>query len=753
MNFGAWRALAGLLMVGTVAVSPGQVGTETAQWRSVPVGPLGFITGMVIHPRVPAYKYVRTDVGGAYRWVAGTQSWQPITDRLIRDDPNFTIGIESLAVDPANPTRVFVAAGDIYRSDNAGQTWRALGLRKPDGNRVAMGPNEDWRQSGERLAIDPSQSGATIYFGSRRDGLWRSKDAGVTWAKVTGLPSDGNPGAGITFVVVDSRNLLQSQPSQIIYAGVAGTGVVQSTNGGASWRVMPGDPGTAKIPLRGALDSTGRLYVTSNQGPSWTGASGAITRYTGGVGQDVTPAGFSAYGWCGISVDPTDDRRIVAGVWNFANRHGEVIFTTTNGAASWAPSPAVFNQPSWYVSWGPQNWTSSVLIDPENPSRTWKSDGFVVFATDNNRAATQSFSPRSDGIEELVAQHVRKIPGLRSPLVYGVADKVGFTLTDLTRYPTSKWTPGVFGNGTSLDYCATLPLNVARVAVGNEGQSLAGTSADGGRNWTLFPAWPSGTLAYGGVASSATDPQRYIIATGGNPGRIYTTVNRGASWQLSANAPAAHYFSSVFCYQVPLASDRVKGAQAYLFSLDRQFWRTTDGGQIWTKVSDGVLPWEWQVVIKAAPGRADDVWCGFGSQPGSLWRSRNAGTTWAQIARVDRVAGYGFGKAAPGRIGPTVFLSGSVDRRGQGVYRSDDLMESTGDGRSATWALIDSSTSPVPPSAWSAVEGDPDTYGKVYIGTGGRGLFVGERPAAQSLGVPDPTRKRELELDPAKRNP
>ncbi len=38
------------------------------EWGTIPLGGGGFVTGLIIHPLDPQIKYIRTDVGGAYRW-------------------------------------------------------------------------------------------------------------------------------------------------------------------------------------------------------------------------------------------------------------------------------------------------------------------------------------------------------------------------------------------------------------------------------------------------------------------------------------------------------------------------------------------------------------------------------------------------------------------------------------------------------------------------------------------------------------
>src|SRR5688572_21032922 len=87
-------------------------------WRSIEMVGGGFISGIVTHPRAPGVMYTRTDVGGAYRWQATRERWVAITDWIGQSDWRYT-GVESLAIDPSDPERVYLALG-IYNQSRLG---------------------------------------------------------------------------------------------------------------------------------------------------------------------------------------------------------------------------------------------------------------------------------------------------------------------------------------------------------------------------------------------------------------------------------------------------------------------------------------------------------------------------------------------------------------------------------------------------------------------------------------------------------
>ena len=156
---------------------------EPYSWHNVVIGGGGFVTGIIFHPRQKGLMYARTDVGGAYRWDDPAQRWIPLTDSFGMADVDLT-GCESISVDPNDPQRVYLAAGiysrghaAILRSDDQGNTFQRTDVP------FKMGGNESGRFNGERLAVDPND-GDILFFGSRRDGLWKSIDRGATWQRV-----------------------------------------------------------------------------------------------------------------------------------------------------------------------------------------------------------------------------------------------------------------------------------------------------------------------------------------------------------------------------------------------------------------------------------------------------------------------------------------------------------------------------------------------------------------------------------------
>src|SRR6266568_5054982 len=163
--------------------------SQAYTWKNVVTGGGGgFVDDIIFNQKQKDLIYARTDIGGAYRWNSATGTWMQLLDWVSPDRWSDT-GVESLATDPVNPNRLYIAGGTytnqwsptngvILRSMDYGRTFQETPMP------FKMGGNMPGRGMSERLAIDPNDD-AILYFGARSgNGLWRSTAYGVTWSKV-----------------------------------------------------------------------------------------------------------------------------------------------------------------------------------------------------------------------------------------------------------------------------------------------------------------------------------------------------------------------------------------------------------------------------------------------------------------------------------------------------------------------------------------------------------------------------------------
>src|SRR5205807_3893879 len=122
-----------------------------------------------------------------------------------------------LAIDPQTPTTLYAASGSyvgspfigrVFSSAHGGDSCRAV-TDLAASQHALIGP----------LAIDP-QTPATLYVGTRADGVFRSTDGGESWSAV----SAGLPNLPVTALAIDP------QTPTILYAGTERGGVYKSTD-------------------------------------------------------------------------------------------------------------------------------------------------------------------------------------------------------------------------------------------------------------------------------------------------------------------------------------------------------------------------------------------------------------------------------------------------------------------------------------------------------------------------------------------
>lgn len=312
--------------------------TYPYQFNHVAVTGGGYITGIVAHPTEANLMYVRTDIGGAYRWSQSENKWIPLTDFISAADSNL-LGTESIGLDPTDANRLYLAQGRYLTSNNTaffvsadkGETFDAFPAP------FVMGSNELGRNNGERLAVNPFNP-QEIYFGTRTEGLWRSIDRAQTWTNVTSLPDAFANGMGIYFVLFDpTRN------GTVYIGGSTPGGIYYTTDDGQTWKAVPGQPttwenstlvegetpySTGPQPMKAVLTSDGAtLYVTYGDYPGPYGVQyGYVYKYdtrkshwtniTPGVGNNSYPPPYTPQAWppggfCGISVDLHDPNTLV----------------------------------------------------------------------------------------------------------------------------------------------------------------------------------------------------------------------------------------------------------------------------------------------------------------------------------------------------------------------------------------------------------------------------------------------------------
>ncbi|MFI5625497.1 carbohydrate-binding protein [Nocardioides sp. NPDC051685] len=685
------------------SAAPQTAGSGSYRWRNAEVVGGGYVTGLVFNPREKGLLYARTDMGGAYRWDAATERWIPLTDWVGEKDWNL-LGIDSVATDPVAPKRLYLMAGTytndwagngaILRSTDRGRTFKRTDLP------FKVGGNEDGRGAGERLVVDPANHG-TLLLGSRKNGLWRSTDYGVTWRQVSSFPvKDGaSSGGGVSFVTYGPAG------SKTIYVGVgdSSTSLYRSTDGGRTWQAVSGQP-TGQLPQHGVVSGDGSLYLTYTNalGPNGVTA-GSVWRYapTRGSWKDVSPSKGS-YGFSGLAVDPRKPSTVMVTTLDRWWPEDE-IYRTTDGGRTWKAlaDKSVRNASAApYVGTGIGHWMTALAIDPFDSGHVLYGTGNGIWrsedanATDSGR--TSHWSAGARGLEETALLDAIAPPG-GATLITSMGDQGGFRYADsLTKVPAGRLKNPLMANSTDIDFAQSKPSMMVRV--GRGGDQDGAYSTDGGRSWNGFRAEPVGSADSGHVALAADGSAIVWTEAGQAP---YRSTDKGTSWSRVGGLGA----------DAVVVADRSSAKTFYSLS-GGTLYASTDGGATFTARA-GNLP---SGRLTAVPGIAGDLWIADGGK--GLLHSTDGGRSFTTLTTVQSASALGFGKAKPGASYQALYLIGTV-KDVAGVFRSTD--------KGATWTRVNDKA-----HQWGAIgsqgviTGDPDTYGRVYIGTNGRGLQYGD---------------------------
>lgn len=260
----------------------------------------GRISDIDIHPNDSNIWYVAVGSGGVWKTTNAGTTWTPIFD----EQAVYSIG--SVTLDPNNPSRIWVGTGEdtggrhtsygdgIYLSEDAGATWKNMGLKNSERlSTVIIHPQDS-------NTVWVAAQGPLWSKGGQR-GLYKTTDGGETWYKTLG----DDEWTGVTDVIIDPRNpeLLYAATWQrhrnvaAYMGGGPNTAIYKSEDGGESWQKLSsglpkenmGKIGLALSPqkpdeLYAAIElerRTGGIYKSFDQGASWSKQSDAVAGGTG----------------------------------------------------------------------------------------------------------------------------------------------------------------------------------------------------------------------------------------------------------------------------------------------------------------------------------------------------------------------------------------------------------------------------------------------------------------------------------------
>lgn len=457
------------------------------RYQNIPIPGGGYVSGFTFHDSDPDCMYIRTDIGGTYRYNRSTERFESLIDHVTMSDLSETFPI-AVAVDSHRPERLLIACGiernrfgTLCISDDRGKSFTYKNIPT-----MVFG-NWPGHGTGPRLLIDKNNSD-TLYFATQRGGLLKSTDLGDSWTKLDVCGEEW-----LTFVWL-------SPDSKTVIVGAAGVTTRLSSDRRGHTLFVSYNSGESfeKLELPEYLDCPSRMqgyvpnrysydgkyfYVTfAVTGPTARYvengyaceaadlSGGRVIRYEFNGGRitsftDITPEPelFLAdpmkkgavslgapydFGFGGISTSASVPGLVIC--TTITRPDGDFIFRSYDYGKTW--EIILFNYiigklkiNTSYLNIKPfqglsvVHWMCDFQINPTNPNEAWFTTGYGTFRTQNLLSKEVEFEDHFDGIE--VTVHINAYCPIQGDtlLLDAVGDLGGFAFTSLDRQPENSF--------------------------------------------------------------------------------------------------------------------------------------------------------------------------------------------------------------------------------------------------------------------------------------------------------------------------
>jgi photosystem II stability/assembly factor-like uncharacterized protein len=562
-----------------------------ATWSHVGLKATRHISKVRIHPTNPDIVYVAA-VGdifstnperGVYRTKDGGKTWQRI---LFKSDRASAV---DLVMDPANPNVLFASLDQlqrppwddisggpdsgVYKSTDGGDTWTDI-TRTPGLPRGVIGK--------VGLALSPARpSRVWALVEAEAGAVFRSDDSGATWQRINDSRELRRWPSSYMHIVADT------QDPDTVY--VPSYDFLKSSDGGKTFAAMPmahGDHHAVwidpKNPKRMIEGNDGGATVTLNAGASWST-----------LNNQPTACLF------GLAIDDNVPYRVYAAQND--STHVSTPSRTRQGAISWMDN--------------------EVIPGGEGGQTAVKPDGSVVYAAD--RAGIDRVDRRTGQAANISVWPDDQFTFATRDVKY----RFFYTLPVLL----SPHNPGVLYTAANKVFRTT-----------DEGSSWTEISPDLTRNrqdkMQKIPGGPvssmwSSLYWVSLIQSLAESPlQRGELWVGTDDSTVQLSQNDGKTWQ-DVSPKDLPEWTTIATVEVSPHDRGTAYLAAHRYRVsDRSpyFYKTTDYGKTWQKITNGIREEDFARVIREDPVRRGLLYAGTET---GVYASLNGGASWFSLQR------------------------------------------------------------------------------------------------------------------------
>ncbi len=628
--------------------------------------------------------YFGAVAGGVWKTTDGGANWKPLFEK------EAVSSIGAIAVAPSDANIIYVGTGEaclrgnisygdgVYKSTDAGRTWRNVGLRdsrhigrvivnprNPDVALVAamghaFGPNEErgifrtadggqsWskvlyvddRTGGIDVEFDPNNANivfASMYQAVRRpwtfesggpgSGLYRSSDGGATWTRVTGSGFPEGPLGRITVSI-------SAADSTRVYAMIEAEkgGLYRSDDGGGKWELVNDDQ---KYRQRAWYFS--HIFADpKNPDAVYALNTGMFRSTDAGKTFTLLPAPHGDHH--GLWIDPANPLRLING-----NDGGATI--SVDGGKTWSPQTnqptaqfyhvATDNRFPYYV-YGAQQDNSSVAI------ASWSDSGVITmrnwYEVAGGESAYLAPDPRNDAILYAAGQGVTRF------------DKRSEQAFDISPMPLNTSGHGAGDFAHRFQWTEPILFSPHDPNVIYTAGEVVFKSTDQGKTWSVIspdltrndkskqqssggPITKDNTSVeyYDTIFTLAESPvEKGVLWAGSDDGLAHVTRNGGKSWEnvTPRGLPEWSMFSLI-------EASPHSGGAAYA-AVDRHklddfrpyIYKTSDYGKSWTAIGDGIPAGAYVHAVREDPKRKGLLYAGTET---GVWISFDDGAHWEPL--------------------------------------------------------------------------------------------------------------------------
>lgn len=667
---------------------------KNMKWRAIgPANMGGRVTDIDGIPGDPSTYYVSGADGGVFKTTNGGVTFE----NILFDSRTYSVG--SLTIAPSDHNVLWLGSGEgdprnsvgygrgVFRSDDAGKTWKHLGLEKTERiKRIAVHPSNpevacvcalgrEWGPNAERGVFKTVDGGKTwkkvlyidedtgcsdldfewdnpriMYAGmwsfrrrpwrfddsGKSTALYRSRDGGDTWEKIgKGIPE--GPLARIGVAVA------QSQPNTVYMISELPDqkgSLFRSDDRGDTWKVVNKDPNINFRPFYYSdirVDPNNPEVVYSLSGRLLKTMDGGKTFRT--IAQGVH--GDHQAMW----IDPTNSKFILNGSdggYQVSYDAGETFDIINNVELSQFYQIFVDNQDPYNVYGGLQDngtWVgpSNSLLTQGIMKRHWKGlaggDGYYAV-------------PVPGAEHEVYAN-------LQGGVIFHVDTRFG-NVRNIHPYPKITGSAGdaIADHKYRFNWDSPITISPHDPNVVYFGANVLFKSADKGYTWEIIspdlttndkskqqssggPIYQDNTAAEFHCTILYIDEspvEKGVIWTGTDDGNVQVTRDGGKSWtNVNKNIKGLPAFSWIGKIH---ASDH-EGGTAFVAVDDHRSddfkphaYMTTDYGKTWTTISDGLPQDDYVKVVRQDPVNPNLLYCGMEH---GIYASWDKGKTWKCI--------------------------------------------------------------------------------------------------------------------------